>query len=369
MAKFLKISDDIELNNPIEFWGSFFNDEGHSKQTNSIKDYEELLERLAHQSKHITLIGRGEIKHSNIYNTIFNKIVLICENNKLPYFNKNKLLTIKYTNYFSLLGFAALTCVISKFEPDFSLSVLGKDQEFDIAYMQYYVFINSNLNKSYLSVEIKKQADILKKDIQEKEKANTEDFELLAKQKTQEAIGNIKESAQAKLNEFAESFKLNSARSNWTKKYNGHKCSLICSGIFCLFLFTIPIFATIILHKEIIDYVAQVSISFASALPKETTNSLGVEIIRQFGKLLFISIPIVIYFWLCRLTVRFCLRSLMLMDDANQRRVILDTYLQLIGDNVSQTEDRELLLRALFAPLPGHSDAKIDLPIPQQIRN
>lgn len=161
---------------------------------------------------------------------------------------------------------------------------------------------------------------------------------------------------------------------------------MISTGILLLILILVPLF-TILCHASIIEFIASVSEQFSSSLTsskqglfQQITNSifwsdgsdpshapsLTVELLRQLGKLFFLTIPLIIYFWICRLLVRFVLRSLVLMDDANQRSIVLDTYLNLVGEGVAKEEDRQLLLQAIFAPLPGHGEARIDLPIPTQ---
>ncbi|HEV7319634.1 MAG TPA: DUF6161 domain-containing protein [Ensifer sp.] len=80
------------------------------------------------------------------------------------------------------------------------------------------------------------------------------------------------------------------------------------------------------------------------------------------SRLVLVSIPVALYFWLIRLLVRFNLRSLVLMDDARQRHTLLDTYFQLIERDSASKEDRAVVLAALFRPLPGHGDDNVDPP-------
>ncbi|SDR30733.1 hypothetical protein [Pseudovibrio sp. Tun.PSC04-5.I4] len=185
-------------------------------------------------------------------------------------------------------------------------------------------------------------------------------------------IASFKEDAANAVLEVKESAKLEKARLQWKSKRNGHCWSFWLSLTVLLFaLICIP-YQAIASHAEIINFVAKVSNLFAQSLNPIANSSssqeisLGVELIRQVGKLFFLTVPLVIYFWICRLVVRYVLRSLVLMDDASQRRVVLDTYLNLISEGVAKEDDRQLLLQAIFAPLPGHGEARIDLPIPTQ---
>jgi Family of unknown function (DUF6161) len=55
--------------------------------------------------------------------------------------------------------------------------------------------------------------------------------------------------------------------------------------------------------------------------------------------------------WAVRLIVRMFLSNLHLASDADERVVMVKTYLSLIeGDHLSSNEDRQLLLKALFRP-------------------
>ncbi|PLX38051.1 MAG: hypothetical protein C0606_07355 [Hyphomicrobiales bacterium] len=73
----------------------------------------------------------------------------------------------------------------------------------------------------------------------------------------------------------------------------------------------------------------------------------------EAGRLAFVSVPLIAIFWLVRVLFRLCLRSLAMMDDAEHRRVMLDTYLFLTSEGKVTEEERPFVLQALFRPVPG----------------
>ncbi len=80
------------------------------------------------------------------------------------------------------------------------------------------------------------------------------------------------------------------------------------------------------------------------------------------SRLVLITLPIVFYFWMVRLVVRFNSRSLLLLDDAQQRHTMMDTYFHLIERETASKEDRALILAALFRPTPGQGPDNVDPP-------
>lgn len=68
--------------------------------------------------------------------------------------------------------------------------------------------------------------------------------------------------------------------------------------------------------------------------------------------------------WLLRFLGRFVTENMMMQSDAVQRRVMLQTYLSLVGDANAKMEqaDRTLVLNAIFRPLPGHQSEDVAPP-------
>lgn len=75
------------------------------------------------------------------------------------------------------------------------------------------------------------------------------------------------------------------------------------------------------------------------------------------SRVVILSLPIVVYFWVIRLVVRYWTRSLLLQDDARARDTMLKTYRQLIEDRGATADaDRAIVLAAIFRPIPGHGN-------------
>ncbi len=84
--------------------------------------------------------------------------------------------------------------------------------------------------------------------------------------------------------------------------------------------------------------------------------------VATISRLVVITIPLALYFWLIRLVVRYNMRSMLLMDDARQRATMLETYYRMIERSAATVEDRALVLQALMRPAPGHESDSIDPP-------
>ncbi|MER9757562.1 DUF6161 domain-containing protein [Mesorhizobium sp. M0166] len=84
--------------------------------------------------------------------------------------------------------------------------------------------------------------------------------------------------------------------------------------------------------------------------------------VATVSRLVVVTIPLALYFWLIRLVVRFNMRSMLLMDDARQRATIIETYYKMIEQQAATKEDRALILQALCRPPPGHGSDSIEPP-------
>jgi len=99
-----------------------------------------------------------------------------------------------------------------------------------------------------------------------------------------------------------------------------------------------------------------------------TTNVQVVEsnpiaiAVMTVSRLVIITVPLALYFWLIRLVVRFNTRSMLLMDDARQRATIIETYYKMIEEMASTKEDRALILQAICRPPPGHGGDSVEPP-------
>jgi uncharacterized coiled-coil protein SlyX len=99
--------------------------------------------------------------------------------------------------------------------------------------------------------------------------------------------------------------------------------------------------------------------------PAETDQAAGKATeyaIAALNRLIFVAFPLGLYIWLVRLVVRFNNRSLLLMDDANARQALMDTFYRISTDGAASATEREMMLTALFRPLPGQQTDSADFP-------
>ncbi|RAZ75807.1 DUF6161 domain-containing protein [Mesorhizobium atlanticum] len=170
--------------------------------------------------------------------------------------------------------------------------------------------------------------------------------------------------AESKLNSFLDAAKTRSTyqgiRIYWTDRANAAWWALALSGaVLFLLLVAIPAFA--IWENDAVI-----------ALLKHLTEAAGVDVANQqnpvvltiatVSRLVIVTIPLALYFWLIKLVVRFNIRSMLLMDDARQRATIIETYYKMIEQGGATVEDRALILQALCRPAPGHGGDSVDPP-------
>ncbi len=116
-----------------------------------------------------------------------------------------------------------------------------------------------------------------------------------------------------------------------------------------------------IYHIEtVLAFLKRVGDAATQGLPPDATNTQLTA--ATISRLVVITAPLGLYFWAVKLLVRFNTRSMMLMDDARQRHTTLDTYFHLIERSGATTEERGLMLNALFRPLPGQGQDSVEPP-------
>lgn len=93
-----------------------------------------------------------------------------------------------------------------------------------------------------------------------------------------------------------------------------------------------------------------------------TSSSVSVLLGQQIARIVLITVPIAVYFWAIKLTVRFINRSMLLLDDASQRATIMASYLRLTREGVTDERALPMMLWALFRQVPGHGPDGIEPP-------
>ncbi|GAA3090952.1 hypothetical protein GCM10010520_41380 [Rhizobium viscosum] len=133
----------------------------------------------------------------------------------------------------------------------------------------------------------------------------------------------------------------------------------ISTGILAILLVIVPV-----IGLWQLDWVIGVlrHIGEATTVGIPATESGTLLTVATISRLVVVTFPLVLYLWVIRLIVRFNTRSLTLHDDARQRQTMMDTYFILLERNAATTEERGLILNALFRPAPGQGPENLDPP-------
>ncbi|OAE39736.1 hypothetical protein [Brucella intermedia] len=93
-------------------------------------------------------------------------------------------------------------------------------------------------------------------------------------------------------------------------------------------------------------------------LRENVSSMVSLQLTRAF----LIAVPVVLYFWIMKLAIRFFMRSLLLMDDARQRNTIMQSYIQMVRDNAVDEKVLPIIMWALCRQVPGHGPDGIEPP-------
>lgn len=144
------------------------------------------------------------------------------------------------------------------------------------------------------------------------------------------------------------------SRLHWSRRIMINGVGFVISlGLILFFLIVVPILGFV--------YSADI-LQFLKSVSGEINNELGTSpnaaqvTMAAVNRLLLIGAPVALYFWLVRILVRYNSMALAMMDDAHQRRTMIDTYIHLIEHQVARTEDRAILLNAIFRASPGQGN-------------
>lgn len=172
------------------------------------------------------------------------------------------------------------------------------------------------------------------------------------------------ETTEGQISAFAasvrEELKIDNTKKLWRDRAFWSALSFwISAGVIAIAILAPPWWA--MTHIEtVISFLKRVGDAATQGLPAEATTAQLTA--ATISRLVVISAPLALYFWAVKLLVRFNNRSMMLMDDARQRHTTMDTYFHLIERSGATTEERGLMLNALFRPLPGQGQENIEPP-------
>jgi len=167
-------------------------------------------------------------------------------------------------------------------------------------------------------------------------------------------IQNTQKSELVKIkSELIESVNFNESRSLWEDKRKQHEKGVWAyAALLATLLLILPI-VVFTNGPTLLQHLTNIATALSVDAPE--SDALALALSNQITKFVILGIPILGYVWLTRILVRVFLSSRALMDDAHERRVMLDTYLYLTGEGKAEAQDRPLILNALFRPLPGNS--------------
>lgn len=121
------------------------------------------------------------------------------------------------------------------------------------------------------------------------------------------------------------------------------------------------LFMTIAISISIIIYYSP-TISKIIELPSSITYKEHTLFALQVSRALIIAVPIILLFWAIKLIIKYFMRSLLLLDDANQRKTIMDTYLSMVKEDEANQKAFPLIMWALCRQVPGHGPDGIEPP-------
>lgn len=181
-----------------------------------------------------------------------------------------------------------------------------------------------------------------------------------------EEVAKATSAAQAQLDEWTtaaiERYGLKSGGALWRQRAQAaRRAWRISFWVIIALLVALPAFA-FLFRTEIIDFLKTVDVPVVAASPDGAGASISLymaETLTIVSRLLLVTAPLGFLIWAIRFLIRFNMRSQLLMDDAEQRETILETYFKMVERSVAEPKtDRAVLLEALFRALPGHgSDA------------
>lgn len=174
------------------------------------------------------------------------------------------------------------------------------------------------------------------------DKRRAEEIASIEKEK-EELLSRFEQEAETKLNNKIEALKtdliLTDAIDMWEKKAKAHTIAYWSAAS----VFAVMIIAPIILAIGCAEYLkAGMDYVFPA------TENVAI------GRLIIVTAPLLGYAWMLRLVSRYLNQNLTLRHDADQRRVMARTFVQLVAEGAaSDDQDRATILTALFRPMPG----------------
>ncbi len=199
--------------------------------------------------------------------------------------------------------------------------------------------------------EIASTVDKMKTDVA----ASSERLDVVTK-----AIGSTEAQIEAFSISVREELRIDATKKLWRNRAFGSTVSFWISAVIIAAAILGPPWWAIYHIEMVFAFLKRVGDAATQGLPLDATSAQLTA--ATISRLVVITAPLALYFWAVKLLVRFNTRSMVLMDDARQRHTTMDTYFHLIERNGATTEERGLMLNALFRPLPGQGQDNVDPP-------
>ncbi|WP_225646395.1 DUF6161 domain-containing protein [Bradyrhizobium australafricanum] len=108
----------------------------------------------------------------------------------------------------------------------------------------------------------------------------------------------------------------------------------------------------------LVGYCAMHMDQIVAALPRDKDQHV------EYVSIALLAIPALAVGWCLKILARLVHTNSVLGDDSRQRQAMTRTYLALVADSSSQvtTEDRLVMLNAIFRPLPGSQSDEVAPP-------
>jgi hypothetical protein len=188
--------------------------------------------------------------------------------------------------------------------------------------------------------------------------------ETLENQERLEGIVKAIDATEGQVNAFAasvrEELKIDTTKILWKDRAFWSATSFWISAVVVAFAILAPPLWALTHIEAVLAVLKRVGDAATQGLPSDATAAQLTA--ATISRLVVISAPLGLYFWAIKLLVRFSTRSMVLMDDARQRHTTMDTYFHLIERSGATTEERGLMLNALFRPLPGQGQENVEPP-------
>lgn len=229
-------------------------------------------------------------------------------------------------------------------------SFIEKETQIQTAKILDKNLMEANKKLAHLGSETIKNVETVTKSVGEQYASDVNSIEVSLNQ-TKAQIGqilkNIEEETKTRIESVASGFKtegvLKSAFDLWDDKEKRHRKAFnIGIGIYVGLIILIAVL-TAIYNGPIFEFLGNI---FSVAKDNLT---------QAFSHLILITLPLGVVVWVLRTVLRWANLNLALAEDAAQRSVMAQTYVNLLtnGDVTEDKDDRKVMLEAIFRALPG----------------